>query len=469
MTDLVAAVPQPALPSRATVLPDGAPPRRWTGESGVLKDDPWTEARWGLIVAAIFFVGFLGWAAFARLNAAVYGSGQIVVSGNRQAVQHRDGGIVETMAVREGDTVRAGQVLLTLAGTETAANERAASGQSINVRAVQARLTAELAGLGSIRWPADFARLQGSDRADANQAMSLQNREFNARRQALEAQRRVLRQDKLQLNEQVNGIQRQITAAREQQRLIGEELAGVQTLANQGLVPLTRLRGLQRAQADLEGQIGSFTADIARAREASGQIDLRLASLDRDRIAEVAAQLREIETRLSDVTPRLQAYQGQLQRTAVRAPVGGRIVGLTVFNRGAVIAPGQNLMEIVPDSSNLVIESRISPADADNVVPGQRTEIRITAFPGTELPVIFGEVIDISADSFVDEQTGISYFKARVNVPPDQRAIITRYQGADALRPGLPAEVVIPLRKRTTLDYLIEPFTRSMWRSFREN
>lgn len=467
MTDIVA-VASPQLPSRAAVLPDGPPPRLWTGQSGVLQDDAGKDTRWGLIVAAVFFIGILGWAAFARLDAAVYGSGQIVVSGNRQAVQHRDGGIVETIAVREGQRVRAGQVLMTLAGAETAANERAASGQSINTRAVQARLTAEFAGASSVRWPADFATLQGQDRADAVQAVQLQTREFQARRQALEAQRRVLRQDKTQLAAQISGIERQIVSAREQQRLIGDELRGVQTLADQGLVPLTRLRGLQRARADLEGQIGQYTAEIARAREAGGQIDLRLASLDRDRIAEVGGQLREIDTRLSEVTPRLQAYQGQLQRTAVTAPVGGRVVALSVFNRGAVISPGQALMEIVPDRDDLVIESRISPADADNVVPGQRSEIRITAFPGRELPILYGQVIDISADSFTEEQTGVRYFKVRTAVPPDQLAIVRRYQGADALRPGLPAEVVIPLRRRTTLDYIIEPFQHALWRSFRE-
>ncbi len=467
MTDVVA-VPQPQLPSRASVLPDGAPPRTWTGEDGVLRDDSWREARWGLIVAAVFFVGLLGWAMFARLDAAVYGSGTIVVSGSRTAVQHRDGGIVEQVHVREGQSVQADQELVTLAGAETAANERAASGQSINIRATQARLQAELAGAGSIRWPADFFSLQGQDRADAQQSMTLQQREFEVRRTALGAQRSVLRQEKAQLAEQIIGLQTQITASREQQRLIADELRGVQTLADQGLVPLTRLRGLQRAAADLEGTIGQYNAEIARARAASSQVDLRLASLDRDRLAEVAGQLREIEARIATVTPQVTAYQGQLRRTVIRAPVAGRVVGLSVFNRGAVVAPNQTVLEIVPTRPDLVIESRISPADADNVTPGQRTEIRIAAFPGRELPILYGEVIDISADAFTDEQSGIQYFKVRTRVPPDQLAIIRESQGPNALRPGLPAEVVIPLRQRTALDYLIEPFQHSLWRSFRE-
>ena len=296
----------------------------------------------------------------------------------------------------------------------------------------------------------------------------MQVREYSARRTQLQAQQSVLRQEKTQLVEQVNGLRRQITAAREQQRLIADELRGVQTLADQGLVPLTRLRGLQRAAADLDGTIGQYTADIARAQAASGQVDLRLASLDRDRLAEVAGQLREMDTRLAEATPRLTAYQGQLQRTSVRAPVSGRVVGLTVFNRGAVLQAGQTVAQIVPDRPELVIESRISPNDADNVNPGQRTEIRISAFPGRELPILYGRVIDISADAFTDEERGISYFKVRTAVPEDQLRIIRDAQGAEALRPGLPAEVVIPLRSRTALDYLIEPLRHSLWRSFRE-
>ena len=457
--------PPPPAPER--FLPEGPPPRRWTGEGGELSDDTRRDARWGLLIAAIFFIGFLGWAAFARLDAAVYGNGQVAVLGNRQAVQHREGGTIQSISVREGQHVERDQVLMVLSATETAANQRAASGSLIGARALQARLNAEMRGV-AMQTPADFASLTGADRADADQAMSLQQSEYSARASALQAQRQVLGEERAQAAQQINGLEQQITSARTQQRLIQDELVGVQQLANQGLVPLTRLRSLQRESASLAGNIGQYTAEIGRARESMNQVSFRLSSLDRDRTAEVASQLREVEARLTETAPRVAAYTDQLQRTAVRSPTAGRVVGLTIFNAGAVVAPGQRLMDIVPDRDTLIIEARVSPADADDVRPGQRTEIKITAFPGRELPVLFGEVQDISADALTDEATHQPYFRVYVAVPPSQLDIIRQYQGAGALRPGLPAEVVIPLRERTALDYLFEPFRHALWRSFRE-
>lgn len=457
--------PPPSPPER--FLPEGPPPRRWTGDGEGLRDDTRKDSRWGLLVAAVFFIGFLGWAAFARLDAAVYGNGQVAVLGNRQAVQHRDGGTVQQISVHEGQHVERDQVLLVLAATEAAANQRAASGSMIGARALQARLTAEMRGL-PLTTPPEFASLTGQDRIDADEAMALQRSEYSARASALQAQRGVLSQERAQSAEQISGLQQQIAAAQTQQRLIQDELVGVQRLATQGLVPLTRLRALQREAASLQGNIGQYTAEIGRAREAMNQVSFRLSSLDRDRTAEVASQLRDVEARLTEVTPRVAAYSDQLLRTSVRAPTAGRVVGLSVFNAGAVVSPGQRLMDIVPDRDTLIIEARISPADADDVHPGQRTEIKITAFPGRELPVLYGEVQDISADALTDEASHQPFFRVFVSVPPSQLDIIRRYQGAGALRPGLPAEVVIPLRERTALDYLFEPFRHALWRSFRE-
>lgn len=458
----------PPPPPEGRFLPEGPPPRRWTGDDDTLRDDTKRDSRWGMLIAAVFFLGFLGWAAFAHLDSAVYGSGQIAVLNNRQAVQHRDGGTVQSIAVREGEHVQRGQVLMVLAAQETVANERAASGSMIGALALQSRLRAELLEQPAVPTPTQFAGMTGEDRADADEAMQLQRREFEARRAALEAQRSVLSQERAVYAQQIEGLRRQIASAEEQRRLINEELSGVRTLASRGLVPLTRLRALQRAAAELDGNIGQFNADIGRVRESSNQVEFRLSSLARERTAEVAGQLREVEARLTEVTPRVAAYGDQLRRTSVRSPATGRVVGLTVFNAGAVVSPGQKLMDVVPDRDTLVVDARVAPTDADDLRPGQRTEIRIAAFPGRELPILYGEVQSVSADAFTDERSGMSYFRAQIAVPPDQMDVIRRYQGPDALRPGLPVEVIIPLRSRTALDYLTEPLRHSLWRSFRE-
>ena len=225
----------------------------------------------------------------------------------------------------------------------------------------------------------------------------------------------------------------------------------------------------ERAAADLEGEEGSLNAQIARANEAIGETRLQILGVGRDTQAEVAEQLRQVQVQLNELQPRLAASRDQLARALVRAPASGQVVGLTVFTEGGVVQPGQTLMEIVPAEASLVIEARVAPPDADDLELGQRTEVRFTAFRDRALPILRGEVTGISADSFTDERTGEAYFRATVIVPPEELARIgVGPDEATALRPGLPVEVVVPQRKRTALQYFIEPLTRNLWRSFRE-
>ena len=187
-------------------------------------DKPDREIRFGIVVAALFFVGFLGWAALAPMDAAAYAPGRLVVSGQRQAVQHREGGVVGEILVREGQRVERGQVLLRLAAADVAAQERALSTQVIGLLAQRARLEAEQQGLRAIRTPPEFASLTGQDRADAVLALRLQQRQLNARASVLSAQRGVLGQRGAQAGQQGVGYSRQLAATREQLRLINEEL-----------------------------------------------------------------------------------------------------------------------------------------------------------------------------------------------------------------------------------------------------
>jgi HlyD family secretion protein len=432
-------------------------------------DDGRREIMAGWIIAAAFFVLFLGWATFARLDQAAYAQGEVTVEGHRQSVQHKEGGIISALYVKEGQKVREGDVLIALAGTEVKAQEASLAAQVYGLKAEQARLRAEQFGAATITWPAEFAALKGDDLVAAQNAQQVQQTQFETRAAALASQKRVLAQKAAELKQQVGGYQRQIEASDEQNRLIGEELKGVKQLAAEGFAPQTRVRSLERNQAELSGQRGQYAAGIAQAQEQIGETQLQALQLDKQHADDVATRLRDVEFQLNDAEPKLRAAQDALAREQVRAPASGQVVGLSVFTVGGVIAPGQKLMDIVPTNAGLVIETRVNPQDADDIHVGQEVEVKFPSLHDRSLPVLKGTLTKLSADSFVDEKTGQRYFTAEATVP---EATLERLKLAEhgqfQLKPGLPAQALIPLRKRTALQYMTQPLTEAIWRSFRE-
>lgn len=448
------------LPPGAAALPEVAPPVA----------DPRGDIRTGAIIAALFFVLFLGWAAFVRLDAAAYAPGTLVVSGQRQSVQHRDGGVVGKIYVKEGQRVERGQLVMQLAAAEVQAQERALASQAIRLLAQRARLEAEQLGRGQIVEPREFASLSLEDRAEAAAAMRLQRSELSARTSVLAAQRGALGQRVAQSGEQGKGYGQQEVSAAEQLRLIEEQIDALRPVAAKGFVSQTRMRELERARAELIGRRGQYSASVAQTRGAARESEIQGLEAERSFRERSAADLRDVDTRLGDVLPRWTAARDQLERTAIRAPATGAVVGLSVFTPGGVVAPGQKLMDIVPERTPLLIQARFAPEDADDLSVGQRTLVKFSGLHERTLPNLEGKLTRLSADSFTDEKSGMSYFTGEVTVPLDQLRLIQDVRGADfALRAGMPVQILIPLRKRTALDYAFEPLLGSFWSSFREH
>lgn len=395
------------------------------------------EIRAGLLAIALFFGAFGGWAAFAPLDAAVVAPGVVVVAGNRQTVQHREGGTVTALAVREGDQVRSGQVLIELGAPEVIAQERGLLSQVVDLQMQRARLTAERSGSSDLAPPAEWSTLSPEDRAVADIAFERHRRE--AGRGAWSP-----------YDARIAGYRGEIVSLDRQEALLNEELRGMRALAAEEMAPMTRVRALERNVAEMQGRRSELSALIASTQQ------------------ERYEELRRVDARLSELTPQLSAARERLEATRLRAPADGRVVGLTVFTVGGVVRGGDRLMDIVPDNQELIIQAQVRPEDADDLAPGQRTEVRFTSFGG-DVPTVFGEVRQISADRFTDERSGRPYFEMQVIVPRDQ---LTRLESADAgarrLRPGLSAEVIVPTRKRTALQYLLEPLDQALWRSGRE-
>lgn len=427
------------------------------------------EIRLGIIVSVVFFVVFLGWAAFARLDSAAYANGQLVVSGQRQSVQHRDGGVVAEIKVTEGRRVAKGDTLIELAGAEVRAQESALATQIVNYQAQRARLAAELSGATSITWPSDFASATEPRRAAIDEAIRVQGAEFSARRSFLTAQSQVLGQQSAQANESAAGYRSKMLSSSEQERLIQEELDSLKPIADKGFVSTSRIRALERAKAELQGQRGQFQANISEARVSAGGGRLRRIEAEKAYRERASTELREVEFALGEALPRYRAANDQLERLKIRAPVSGTVIGLSVFTVGGVISPGQNLMDIVPERTDLVVGARVSLADADDLQMGQQAQVRFLGLHDRNMPVITGRLTRLSADSLVDEKTGEAYYTAEIRVPSDEIGKIKRLRGKGfELRAGAPVSVLIPLKKRTALEYALQPLSDTMWGAFRE-
>jgi HlyD family type I secretion membrane fusion protein len=430
--------------------------------------DPRREIRLGTLVMAAFLVAILLWAGFMPLADGVHAHGVIAVSGNRQAVQHRDGGVVTAIHVREGQKVRSGEPLVELAAPELRAAERALTSDYLTLLAQRARLLAERAGQRDLTLPAEFANLSAEDQQLASQALQLQRSQMRARGEALSAQKSVLVQRSRQLAEQRSGYIKQRGYAAEQEKLVAEELEGQRRLQAKDLAPLSRVRALERAQADLQRQQAALAAEHASAGQSIGETRMQDLSLSRKTLEDIATELRDTQEKLSELLPKLIAAREQLERSRLRAPASGTVVGLAVFTVGGVIEPGKPAMEIVPEGRSLVIQAQVDPADADEVAEGETAQVRFVSVHDRTLPLLHGIVRTMSADSFQDKKSGRSFFRAEVVVPENEMNRVQQTLGRGNLRPGLPVDVVLSVRERTALDMIFGPLAATLWRSFRE-
>jgi len=416
----------------------------------------------GTIIVLIFFGFFGAWAVFAPLDSAAIASGTLAVENNRKVVQHLEGGIVKEILVRDGDAVKAGQSLIRLVGIQPRAQLQLIRGQRNALLARAARLRAERDGNAGLSFPEELTA-QGDD-PRVQESMLGQLNIFEARRDAIEGQRQILGQRVAQFREEIVGVQAQIRSADEQLVLIEDELTGLQTLFAKGLTPKSRLLALQRRKAEIQGERGQNLSAIARAKQNITEAEIRIFELRTEQVSEVVSELREVETELLDLQERLGAAEDVQRRTDVISPADGVVVDMQITNVGAVIQPGERLLDVVPGNEKLVIDARVTPTDIDVVHPGLPAQVRLVAFNQRITPTVEGTVASVSADRLIDEATGESYFTARIEISnPDDPTL-----DGLVLLPGMPAEVLIRTGERTLLQYLVSPVQQSFTRSLTE-
>ncbi len=446
-----------------------APPASALGTDAAPDGDARPEYLVGAVTALGFFGLLGGWAALAPLDAASVASGVVIVSGHRQTVQSLDGGVAAALLVREGDRVKAGQVLLRLAAADARANERGLASRVIYRQAEVARLQAEQAGGALVRAPAEFAGYSGADRSDAEAALRAEQAELTADLTERRTRHGVMAARVDETRDELDGYRRQLEANGRQHALNEAELQGLRELAAQGYAPLTRVRAAERTAASLEGDGGAQRAEMAKLQASIGETRMQLAADDSTRVQQAADELRKAQADLQTLTPQWRAAREQVARADIRAPADGVVVGLAVNTVGAVIASGARLMEIVPDRAELVIEAQVDPKAAAGLKVGQTSQIRFPAATGRSVPSVTGIVRRLSADSFISETSGRAFYTADVAIAPAAAAALERAAGEGAFRPGQPAQIMIPTRRRSALQYWLEPLSQTLWRSFRQS
>jgi HlyD family secretion protein/epimerase transport system membrane fusion protein len=416
----------------------------------------------GIAVVVLTFGGIGGWAALAEISSAAVGSGVVKIEGERRPVQHLEGGIVREVLVPDGASVTPNQVLVRLDTTKARALLELLTSQYRTLAASAARLTAERDGSKSIDFPPEL--MAQRHEPDVARLMAGETYNLQARRVAREGQVDITRKRIAQLKEEIGGHQAYIQSLEQQRALILDELTGLKTLFEKGYATKTRLLALERTAARLTGERADKAASIARANQAISELELRIVDLDNQFSREVLAELQGVNAKLVETDERMRAAADILIRTEITAPVGGVVVGLKVHTAGAVIAPGDKVLDIVPSGEVPIVEAQVRPDDIDVVTPGLPASVRLTAFNNRQIPPIHGTVRYVSADSFVDTRSGKTYFVARVELNREE----LRNLGV-SVTPGMLAQVMIITGTRTPLQYITRPLFDGLDRAFRED
>jgi HlyD family type I secretion membrane fusion protein len=415
--------------------------------------------RIGGAAAALLFV----MAAAIPINSGALAPGIEQVENKRKTVQHLDGGIIRAIHVREGSVVAAGQPLITLDDTNPRLNVSVYQAQSDALRAEQAALSAQMLGKSEIEFPDDL--LARSADPVVGRIIRSQRAAFAARHDNVLGRQAQYSEQIGQLREQIGGDASSAAARTEQINLLDGEISDLEQLYAKGFATKGRLLALKRAAAALRGERAALGAESAKLRGQQSEVRILSLQAERDSASDAANAMRTIEGQLAEVQDKLAAAKEVLERTQIRAPVSGTVVGLRPTTVGGVIRASEPLMDVVPNAGRIVIVARVSPREADRLQVGQKAQVRFDASGARNAPVVEGTLQKFSADALADQQTGALYFEAEVAVPESAKRALP----AELLKPGVPATVMIKTGSRTMLGYLFAPILRARFNALREH
>jgi len=422
--------------------------------------------RIGPRVFAGFTLGFLlvagagGWAATAHLSGAVIAQGQVAVDQKLKAIQHRDGGIVSEIAIREGDLVEEGQVLLRLEDAQTRAELSIVEAQLVDLAARKARLTAERDGLAEIGFPSSLDLSRG----ETLELVNGETRIFRGNRMNRESRKQQLELGIDQIGEEIKGLESQRVSKSDEIALVEEQRDKLERLVRQQLLERGPLYSADRDLARLTGERGEIDAAMARARARVSEIRLQIIAIDETARTEAQQELTTVETKMSELQDRRMAISDRLSRTEIRAPIAGTVNELNIHTIGGVITPAEVLATIVPKDAKLKVEVMLQPTSIDQVAAGRPARLRLTALNQRTTPELIGTVSHVSPATTRDAASGQLYYKGDIDILPGELAKM----GDSRLIPGMPVEVYVTTSERTALSYLVKPITDQFSKAFRE-
>jgi HlyD family secretion protein len=416
----------------------------------------------GLAVVVFLAFGLGGWASTAEISGALIAPGQIVVESNVKKVQHPTGGVVGEVLARDGDIVKAGDILVRLDDTVTKASLAIVTKNLDALRARAARLEAEQRGVDKLVFPPQLT--SRVDDPDIKTLMASETKLFDVRVNGRAGQKAQFRERITQLNEEISGLSAQEAAKDQEIVLVEKELAGVRDLYDKHLVQISRLTTLERDAARLNGERAQYIAARAQAKGKITETELQIIQVDKDMVSEVSKDLRETNDKIGEYVERKVTAEDQLRRVDIRAPQDGMVLQSTVHTVGGVITAGDAVMLIVPQADDLQVEAKVNPQDIDKLQIGQKTLLRLSAFNQRTTPELNGVVTRVSPDTTTDQRTGQSYYTIRVSMPAGEVARL----GDVKLIPGMPVEAFVQTGDRTLISYLMKPLSDQLMRAFRE-
>ncbi|MFO1144449.1 MAG: HlyD family type I secretion periplasmic adaptor subunit [Amaricoccus sp.] len=410
----------------------------------------------------VLVFGFGAWGSVARIAGAVVGAGALEVQGNRQVVQHPDGGVIKAIRARDGDEVKAGDVLVELDGDELQPELQTVEGQWFEMLAQKSRLIAERDDLPAVMFDPELT--SRADRPDIQKLVAAQQQQFAARRKLQSEELSQLDEQKRQISNQNEGLEAIKDANEKQAELISKEISGQQTLLDKGLTELTRVLTPQRELARLQGDAGQAEAQLAENKGKIAEIEIERVRLTSKAREEAISDLRDLEFREIETREKRRSLIERVSRLELRAPVSGTVYGSSADTVRAVIKPAEPVMYIVPDNTPLIVRTQVDPIHIDQVHVGQEAVLRFSSFDSRTTPELKGHVTAVSADAYEDQRLGRRYYRADISI---DAGMIPKL-GPVTLLPGMPVESFIQTGDRSALSYFVKPMSDYFTRAFRD-
>ena len=422
----------------------------------------------GAIVLGVFLSIFIIWGIFAPINSASIAPGQVVLDFNKKTIQHLEGGIIEKILVKEGESVVTNQPLIYLRDIQTRSQNKMLKKQLITTLSIEERLVSE-----RDKKEPSFGNIQNKYKTDKpheneeiSKIISTQQNLYAIRQNSFKSKTNILKKRIDQLNDEIKGISSQAKATAKELKLLYRQQKMASKLVKSNNSPLNDLIEIEKQIAASEGKKGELEASIAKAKQSISETELEIINLENEHLNEILAELQDIEVKVSDLTEQLISAKDVLKRTIIKSPTSGIVTDLKYHTIGAVISPASEIMYVVPKDDQLIVEARVNPNDIDNVQSGQKAKVQLTAFKSKKVPKLTGEVLSVSADILLDEVSGEQYFLARIKIDEDE---INHLKEKITLYPGMPAQAFIITGSRSLFKYLFDPITEASYKAFRED